>query len=257
VSIVSRSAKQLLVTATVVASVALPSAAAHAQRAASRVTAPVTKSKIGDPAWEPVDFNLFAAPVGTAANGYSDFGRTQQKILPPPHYEPHTGLGIGPGTPEQPPYDHDVSNGVSANGYVRNGPFTVSQFSAPSGVWLTYMVIPTALSTNRGSSPDFADGPIIPNSLFPIEVHGVLYRNGAVYDPFAASFKVPALNDPSVQPPFDVDGHSHFPIFIADNSDFGPSGTPSPGSYTFRITMRDRTHNGWAFTSSFRVVGTS
>ena len=36
-------------------------------------------------------------------------------------------------------------------------------------------------------------------------------------------FDVPPLD--AIEPPFDVDGHSHFPVFIADNLD---SARPTP-----------------------------
>jgi hypothetical protein len=52
--------------------------------------------------------------------------------------------------------------------------------------------------------------------------------------------------------PFNVDGHSHFPFFIADTSSFGPGG-PVTGHYQFRITMTDATGNGWTITVKFAV----
>jgi hypothetical protein len=116
------------------------------------------------------------------------------------------------------------------------------------------MVVPSAAGRNIGSSPDFARGPIVPNALFPINVSGVTYRNSAVYDPNLATFAVPALNSPSVVPPFNVDGSSHFPIFIADNSDFGPPGTRLPGLYSYKLTMRDTSGNGWTISTFFVVV---
>ena len=42
-------------------------------------------------------------------------------------------------------------------------------------------------------------------------------------------FDVPPLD--AINPPFDVDGHSHFPVFIADNTDFGPP-TPTRSAST-------------------------
>ena len=66
-----------------------------------------------------------------------------------------------------------------------------------------------------------------------------------------ATFDVPALDD--VDPPFLVDGHSHFPVFIADNADFGPSGTPLPGSYTYDLIMLDNSGSGWSIVVSFVI----
>jgi hypothetical protein len=50
-----------------------------------------------------------------------------------------------------------------------------------------------------------------------------------------------------------VDGHSHFPIFFADNSSFG-SGGPISGHYEYRVTMTDTAGNGWSITVAFTVL---
>ena len=63
---------------------------------------------------------------------------------------------------------------------------------------------------------------------------------------------VPAL-DGELDPPFDVDGHSHFPFFIADNADFGPPGIELPGKYRYDMTMVDATGHGWSIFVSFVV----
>jgi len=103
-----------------------------------------------------------------------------------------------------------------------------------------------------GSSPDFASGPIIPNSLFPIHIAGTAYRNGAVWDPFLGTFDVPALN--AISPPFNVDGSSHVPIFYFDNMDFAPPNTNANGSYTYRWRLTDTSGNGWDMSASFTVA---
>ena len=87
-----------------------------------------------------------------------------------------------------------------------------------------------------------ASGPIIPNTLFPIHVSGATYRNSKLINPFLGTFDVPALNN-ELCCPFNVDGHSHFPIFYADNLDFMPAGTNPVGAWEFEITMTDNTGN--------------
>ncbi len=129
--------------------------------------------------------------------------------------------------------------------------FTPEEFSNGEAVIAAWMVIPRG-RRNIGSSPDFASGPIIPNSLFPIHVEGVSYRNGKVFDPALVIFDVPAL-DAALNPPFDVDGHSHFPFFIADNEDFGPGDVELPGTYLYDMTMVDATGDGWSIVVSFVV----
>jgi hypothetical protein len=129
--------------------------------------------------------------------------------------------------------------------------FNSTEFSNGNGVWLVWMNVPAPGTT--GSSPDFASGSIIPNSLFPIHVEGVTSHNGRPFDPFLANFDVPAL-DQNLDPPFAVDGHSHFPVFIADNADFGPPGTRLNGSYRYLLTMTDTTGRGWRIKAHFAVA---
>jgi hypothetical protein len=249
---------RLVGAAVLTAALALLVSAAPSARAAAWAQEPgfpaVLVQRVGTPAWTPTDLHVFSAPIGTAGDGYAEFTTTIETILPPPHYTLYTGLGIGPGTPETPPYTHDIGNGVAAAGYDQGALFAPQQFSNGEGVWLAFMVVPTPRTRNIGSSPDFASGPIIPNSLFPIAVTGVAYRNGQVFDPALADFDVPAIDGPPVDPPIDVDGFSHFPIFSADNADFGPTGTPLPGLYRYRLSMLDSTGNGWNISAYFVIT---
>jgi len=207
--------------------------------------------RIGHPTWAPVDFHVFSAPIGTAASGYAEFGETMAAILPPPNHLPHPDLGIGPGAPHSPPYTSEIADNLALLGYHQGTHFQTDEFSNGMGVWLVWMNIPTPETT--GSSPDFTSGPIISNSLFPIHIQGQTFRNNKLYNPYLASFDVPAL-DGNLNPPFDVDGHSHFPVFTADNADFGPPGTKIPGNYVFRISLIDSTGNGWEIVANFTVL---
>jgi hypothetical protein len=238
----------ILISGILMTSLSMPAAAALGQTGNPTL---VKLTRIGQPAWTPVDLHVFTAPIGTAADRYAEFAKTTGIILPPPHYQSYECLGIGPGTPKAPPYTHDIADGVTTAGY-RQGPvFGPQQFSNGQGVWLAYMVVPTSTSPYVGSSPDFASGPVIPNSLFPINVNGVTRHNSASYDPNLAAFSVPAITDPCVVPAFNVDGYSHFPIFLADNADFGPPNTRLPGQYVYSVTMTDSTGNGWRISATF------
>lgn len=204
---------------------------------------------IGTPTWKPVDFHLFSALIGTADSGYTEFLNTLFSLLPPPNHLPHPALGVGPGAPHQPPYDSEFATNVAALGYQDAVRFNTSQFSNGNGVYLVWMNVPFPGTT--GSSPDFASGPIIPNSLFPIHVSAVDVHNGKLFSN-AADFDTPALD--AIDPPFFVDGHSHFPVFIADNADFGPPGGNLLGSYDYRIVMTDSSGNGWLIRAHFEVA---
>ena len=224
---------------------------APASVAASGSDEIVQLTRIGQPAWKPVDFHLFSAPIGTADSGYAEFGATMLALLPPPNHVAHPDLGVGPGAPHQPPYNTEFAQGVANLGYHQGQRFRAAEFSNGNGVWLTWMTVPQRGAI--GSSPDFAVGPIIPNSLFPINVSGVSVRNSASFNPYMASFGVPAL-DGQLNPPFAVDGHSHFPVFIADGLDFGPAGTKPQGSYEYRLTMTDQQGNGWSIVARFTIA---
>ncbi len=202
---------------------------------------------IGNPTWKPVDFHLFSAPIGTADTGYAEFGETVFGILPEPNHTYHPDLFVGPGAPHDPPYDHEMADGVAAQGFREGVRFSQAEFSNGMGIYAVWMNVPYPGTT--GSSPDFASGPVIPNSLFPIHVVAISNRNGQVFNPFVFDGYVPALDTVG----FDVDGHSHFPMFIADNADFGPGGKLR-GSYTYQITMLDETGNGWLIEAHFAVA---
>lgn len=202
---------------------------------------------IGQPTWAPVDFHLFSAPIGTADSGYVEFVDTALALLPEPNHVPNDDLMVGPGTAHNPPYNQEMAAGVAEQGYHEGVRFSQAEFSQGMGVWIAWMNAPAPGTT--GSSPDFDAGPIIPNSLFPIHVVAISNRNGQVFNPFVFDGNVPALDTVG----FDVDGHSHFPMFIADNADFGPGGKLR-GSYAYQITMLDETGNGWLIEAHFAVA---
>jgi hypothetical protein len=211
----------------------------------------VRLTPIGSPTWKPVDFHLFSAPVGTPASGFAEFLTTVLALLPPPNHEFHPALGVGPGAPHPPPYDSELANGVAVQGFREAVRFSTSEFSDGQGVILAWMNVPAP--GRMGSSPDFASGPIIPNALFPIQVSGTTFHNGKQFSAFLVDFAVPKL-DSHLDPPFNVDGHSHFPFFVAENADFGPPGAKLLGSYSYHITMIDQSGNGWRVEAHFAVA---
>ena len=212
----------------------------------------VTFTRIGSPTWEPVDPDLFAAPIGTLATGYSQFYQTQAAILPPPHYVLNTSIGeIVPGTPEAGPYTSDLSNGIHALGYKQGPDFNVSDFSNGSGIWVTFMIVPSA-GAPTGSSPDFMSGPIIPNLQFPLIQSGLTMRNGVAFDA-AWSGQYTDVNQLLGLPKSTYAGFSHAPIFLAESSDFGPAGVHPDGHYTSTWSFVDSTGNGWDVSTAYTV----
>jgi hypothetical protein len=210
---------------------------------------PVEIVQIGNPIWMPVDFHVFTAAIGTADDNYAELGQNETNLLYPLRHQSCTELGIGPGAPHQPPYNQEMEAGLDIMSFTESRVFGASDFSSPNGVWAVWLTVPNPGTT--GSSPDFKLGPIIPNTLFPIHVAGQTFRNNQLWDPNLGTFDVPPLTN-QLSCPFSVDGHSHFPIFLADNTDFGPGG-PIKGHYEYRITMTDTTGNGWSITVKFTV----
>jgi hypothetical protein len=203
----------------------------------------VTVTPIGTPNFGPADFHQFSAHFGA---DFSAFNAVTEALLPPPNHLPNPALGIGPGAPHAGPYTHELADGVADNGFVDKMLFSPQEWAPPNGIMFTFMVVPTPGTTGR--SPDFASGPIIPNSQFPIHVSWAILLNGT--NPFGgtAEFDVPPL-DASIGFP-GVDGHSHFPIFLGANSDpLDPR-----GHWTSQVTVTDVNGNGFVLTSNFDVV---
>jgi len=207
---------------------------------------------IGHPIWKPVDCHLFSAAIGTAATEYAEALATLGSLLPPPRHVINAKLGIGPGAPHRPPYKSELKKGLAAQDFHEGRRFTSREFSNGQGVFLVCMVVPKP--GTRGSSPDFDRGRIIPNTLFPITVEGTAYRNGQVFDE-NFDFGVPPLTT-EIDPSFDVDGHSHFPVSEATNFDFRPQGDTSikvRGRYRYDVTLIDSAGKGWRLKADFVV----
>jgi hypothetical protein len=228
----------------------VPSASVLADRPAAQG---VQITPIGHPSWKPVDFHLFSAPIGTGADGYAEFFDIMGLILPPPNHVHFDSLGpggIGPGTPHNPPYNTEIAKGVARLKYHQGVEFRPSEFSNGVGVTISWMTVPNPGVT--GSSPDFARGPVIPNTLFPIHILGVSYHNNALFDPYLVDVSVPNLA--GIDPKFTgLTGHSHFPMWVADSIDFGPAGSKITGSYTYSMDMTDVTGNGWHVAVHFSI----
>jgi hypothetical protein len=223
----------------------IPANAAHAASGGTQI------KPIGSPTWSPEDCHLFSAPIGTAESGYAEAFETIGRLLPPPNHVPGLpGLGIGPGAAHLPPYDTELDQGITSLGFHSGHAFSSSEFSEGSGVFLVCMVVPDPGSI--GSSPDFTSGPIIPNMIFPIHVEGVATQDGNQFDPFLTNFDVPPLTT-AIDPTFNVDGHSHFPIFVVTSQDFGRAGRALQGRYEYQLTMTDATGAGWTLRAHFVV----
>ncbi len=215
--------------------------------------AAITVTPVGAPSWQPVDLHLVSVPIGPAPDFPGVFP-TLAAILPPPEHEPHPQLGIGPGAPHAPPYDHEIGDGLSANSWTDAAVFTLPQFSKGNAVMLTFMVVPLGGGLGTlGATPDYPSGLMIPNSICPIELTIESLAGG---QPFSApvTYAVPAL-DGNLDPPFPgIDGHSHFPNFFFDAAEFANPGVDVFGAHEYRLQARDQLGNGWDIVATFEVT---
>jgi hypothetical protein len=205
---------------------------------------PVQIRQIGHPIWKPVDFHVFT-------QSDADFVGQLKNLLYPLRHQWCDDIGVGPGSPHQPPYIHEFEGNLDILNLTDSLVFKVGDFSPPNGVWAVWMTVPNPGTT--GSSPDFSSGPIIPNSLFPIHIAGETFRNNQLWDQYLGTFDVPPLEGqfPSCRW-LNFDGQSHFPVMYAEDASYGPGGS-IPGHYEFRVTMTDTTGNGWFITVKFTV----
>ncbi|MAE68181.1 MAG: hypothetical protein CMJ18_28355 [Phycisphaeraceae bacterium] len=209
--------------------------------------------EVGSPSWQPVDFHTTSGP-GTSFEAFLD---TIHLPLPEPNHRLHPDLGVGPGDPHDPLYDQELGQGLANSVLVETTTFTPDQFTLTNDVVVTmFMVVPRG-GAPIGSSPDFASGPIIPNSLFPIVADVTIERADATGEPFlpfdSGQSVVPPL-DGSIDPPLSVDGHSHFPLFGGDALEFGPAGTNPVGVYRRTWNVRDQQGHGWDIVTAYEVV---
>jgi hypothetical protein len=95
-----------------------------------------------------------------------------------------------------------------------------------------------------GSSRDFASGPVIPDSVFPITSSGKVWKDGAPeFDLGSGQFEVRPTDQP-------FDGTSHRTSFTY----YWNRGADNVGDYEFRSSLRDAQGNGWDFVAPFRIV---
>jgi hypothetical protein len=247
--------------AVAVAAVSLSSLSTHAARGQT-APGPVVATPFGSPGfvaiptWQPVDFAFFSNPLAS----FDDFDHTAQLVFHEPQHLPAPFYGIKPGAAHAPPYDGEVSANVAAAGFTKKNVFTPAEFSGGRGVYLFWNVIATG-SAPVGSSPDFAQGRIIPNGLFPIVFAGQTLRDGSLFDPNWAG-STPKLT--GFDPPIADDGYSHFPVFTGEifefqDADPDPNVNPQPysdpaGLYIHQFMLTDAQGNGWRIDAPFAVT---
>ena len=81
---------------------------------------------------------------------------------------------------------------MAANGFLKSTTFTTADFSNGTGVFLAFMIT-AGPDSPIGSSSDFASGPIILNTIFPIKIGAQTFTNGVFNDELRVYFRYPPL----------------------------------------------------------------
>ena len=191
----------------------------------------VIVSPVDDPMFQIADLHLFAAPTGASVE------QTSAAVFPT-HFPSRVV--------HQPPYVQELTEGLALTGFPEGEVFDVSKFTFPSGVYLGFILAPGPAAPN-GSAFDFASGPIIPNSVFPVLVRGDVFLNGALFEGGAFAF--------DITPAVAFDGQSHIVAAVFEDSSFAPPGlTDLTGAYEYRLTLRDSGNNGYNVVGQFSLV---
>lgn len=199
--------------------------------------APVLElTRLTDPSWEIVDFHQRSAELG---EGWELWSERTSETLPPPGHIQHPDLGIGPGEAHEGPYDHEFADAWAQHGWRDESIFTTAEASTPSAIFSMFMVVPSA-GAPTGRTPDAADGPMIPHAVFPIHTYFDYTTDDKAVLGGDFEFDVPRLD--MIDPPYEVDGHSHFPIYDGRYVDIEPA---LGEVYRTHIVMTDATGSGW------------
>ena len=209
----------------------------------------VTITKVGNPTWAVTDIHLFTAP----AEPFGTVGVSTANAILTPHFFVNGSGVVVPNPPDPGPYTNELATGLAHLGIPDRSVFSpLNLAGTPNGIWLAYMLVPGPGSPT-GSSPDFTNGPIIPEATFPIVGTEEVLRNGVHFD--SATVTTRALSTLG----FTVDGSSHRPQLIetdlltADNP-LGLQVSDLAGQYQIDITLRDAQGNGYNIVAPFSVV---
>jgi hypothetical protein len=208
----------------------------------AEAAAPVVPlTKIGNPSWKPVDFQLFSAP---ATPFFETFGNVYNNLLPydtplASTYVPHPG-----------PYDTELSENAAAAGYVSHTLFPPEALTLdPNGLYIGFMLVPDPGTI--GSSRDFASGPVIPNSVFPIASNGDIWLDDVLVDRLLGADFFQSVGSRDA----DKVGTSHLEFLQAIWHPWDDDLTVGPlGRYDFRLSIRDNSGAGWDGHMRFRVA---
>lgn len=204
-----------------------------------------TLTMVGTPIFEFADYQIYSGPQGTASDGGPAIA-TLETVWSAHLYSDALNV-VGPDTAHAGPYAGEVSAGLRAAGIDPGNNFPMSDWEEPLGLFISTVMVPRA-GAPTGASPDFASGPIIPDTIFPITVGGSLSKEGTVIDGTFVDTPYPTIDEAA--PGAGADGWSHMPLNWGNSTTY-VAGTP--GAYTFDMHVRDKDGNGWDAAVPFTI----
>ena len=173
-----------------------------------------------------------------------------------------------PITPHDGPYDQEYNQVMVNAGMLLTDSYLSDDLNYPSSVFFRVMVTPNSSAPN-GSSFDDPNGPILPQSIFPLQTSSEHFANGSRLR-FGGSFDVQSLAEKSPLQYTDEQGTQHTLDYTGLNDSHlwltftGWAQLPAPadffkefslpGEHVGIATVLDVDGNGWEITSTMRIV---
>jgi hypothetical protein len=216
---------------------------------------------VGTPAWEPTGAIILPASVNTYT--FTTLPGWLGSFLEGYHRLYRDAGIFGPGKVHLPPYDEELSMLAAAKADPRGVPtpmlprqqYTLAEYTAPSGIVLLFSLVPS-VGAPMGLAAEFDDGPIIPNSVFPLSIDPDVYLNDELRQP-AGDTEYPGydmLREPvrvdDDGNPIEVEGASHVILAFPLNDTFA-GGT---GQFQYQVRIIDRNSEGWLVMAPFTVT---
>jgi hypothetical protein len=209
------------------------------------------RQKVGDPTWEPVGFVQFTGPMGTPADPTA-WHRDLGTLLAPNHIYSLAADVLAPGVAHAGPYDGEWAAALAAQGRVSTGTLSANDWSTPRGLTLAMMLVHSA-GAPLGASPDFGQGPVLPDALQPLHITAALSREGVAVDTgFDRTYPAMHTVAPAITPNgYDPgDGYDHVPLVFGESTARIPG---TAGAYEWRVVIEDATGAGWNVVIPFTV----
>ncbi|MCA9304841.1 MAG: PPC domain-containing protein [Phycisphaerales bacterium] len=203
--------------------------------------------KIGDPQWQVSDFVQFTGPLDAAAAVPFSVGLNP---LFNPMHSPATGTGLGvlmtTDTPHLTDYSVELRTAMGMRGKANGATFPAADIIDPGAMYVGFSISPTATATT-GSSGDFMDGPILPQSVYPLAIELDFEVGGMAIPELHTEYTIVYGGGSS------VDGSSHEHAFAAVRANAGTPPADLVADYSWEYTVLDSNSEGYTFSIPFTL----